>query len=195
MGTGGGLQSIRMGQYGTKHSHAAGWTQALLSNQEVELVGVYEPDRARREALDASGSPPWFKVRWFEEEAEMLEDPTIVAVASEGLNSESLGQTEEIVAAGKHVLYDKPAGDDYPRFQRLVATARQRGLLIQMGYMWRYHDGFSRIAEWARSGFLGDVFGIRAHISTNQCQGRRDFVPRGRSKTVPLQPIGSLLLL
>ena len=27
------------------------------------------------------------------------------------------------------------------------------------------------------------------------CQGRRDFVPRGRSKTVPLQPFGSSLLL
>ena len=26
------------------------------------------------------------------------------------------------------------------------------------------------------------------------CQGRRDFVPRGRSKTVPLQPFGSSLL-
>ena len=28
----------------------------------------------------------------------------------------------------------------------------------------------------------------------HQCQGRRDFVPRGRSKTVPLQPFGSSLL-
>ena len=27
-----------------------------------------------------------------------------------------------------------------------------------------------------------------------RCQGRRDFVPRGRSKTVPLQPFGSSLL-
>jgi predicted dehydrogenase len=33
--------------------------------------------------------------------------------------------------------------------------------------MFRYHDGFARIAEWARSGLLGPVYAIRAHMSTN----------------------------
>ncbi|MCH7491505.1 MAG: hypothetical protein IID05_12530, partial [Gemmatimonadetes bacterium] len=50
--------------------------------------------------------------------------------------------------------------------ERVAAAARERGLLIQMGYMFRYHDGFSRIADWSRSGFLGHVFSIRAHMST-----------------------------
>ena len=167
MTTDGGPQPIRMAQYGTQHAHASGWAQAMLANPDVELVGVYEPDRARMEDLKASGSPPWSEVRWLEDKAEFLDDPTILAVASEGTNAESLAQTEEIVAAGKHVLYDKPAGDDYQRFVRMLSAARQRRLLVQMGYMWHYHDGFSRIAEWARSGFLGKVFGIRAHVSTN----------------------------
>ena len=162
-----GPKRVRMAQYGTKHSHAAGWAQTMLANPGVELVGVFEPDRARREALKDSETSPWSEVRWFDDKAEFLGDPTIVAVASEGQNSESLPQTEEIVAAGKHVLYDKPAGDDYTRFEQLVASARQQRLLLQMGYMWRYHDGFSRISEWALSGFLGDVFSIRAHVSTN----------------------------
>ena len=163
----GGPLPIRIAQYGTQHAHAPGWAQAMLANPDVELVGVYETDRERMEDLKASGSPPWSEVRWFKDKAEFLDDPTILAVASEGRNAESLAQTEEIVVAGKHVLYDKPAGDDYPRFERLLSAAHQRGLLVQMGYMWRYHDGFSRIAEWARSGFLGKVFGIRAHVSTN----------------------------
>ncbi len=41
----------------------------------------------------------------------MLDDDSIEAIASEGGNSESLAQTEAIVRAGKHVWYDKPAGD------------------------------------------------------------------------------------
>jgi predicted dehydrogenase len=165
--TDGGPSAIRIAQYGTQHGHAAGWAEAMLANPNVELVGVYEPDRARMADLRASGSPPWSEVRWFQDKTEFLDDPTIQAIASEGSNAESLAQTEEIVSAGKHVLYDKPAGDDYPRLERLLSTARQGRLLVQMGYMWRYHDGFSRIAEWARSGFLGKVFGIRAHVSTN----------------------------
>ena len=158
---------VRMAQMGTKHGHAAGWAGVMLASPEVDLAGVYEPDRARMEELRASGSPLWSEVRWFEDKADILDDPSILAVASEGRNAESLDQTAEIVSAGKHVLFDKPAGDDYAKFEAVIAEARKGGLLVQMGYMFRYHDGFSRIAQWARSGLLGDVYAIRAHMSTN----------------------------
>ena len=172
---------IRMAQYGTKHSHARGVLAVMLASPDVEVVGVYEPDGERREALAASGEPPWSQVRWLDDKAEILGDPTIAAVSSEGSNAESLDQTEEIVLAGKHVFYDKPAGGDYGRFERIVAMARERGLLIQLGYMFRYHDGFTRIAEWARSGFLGHVFAIRAHMSTQIVErlSGKDTVPAG----------------
>ena len=160
-----GVEPIRMAQYGTKHGHAEGVLQVMLENPDVEVAGVHEPDAARREELQRRDATPWSAVRWLDK-SEILDDPTIVAVSSEGLNAESLPQTEEIIDAGKHAFYDKPAGDDYAHFQRVVAKARERGLLIQLGYMFRYHDGFSRIAEWARSGFLGNVFAIRAHMST-----------------------------
>ena len=104
---------------------------------------------------------------WFDSTAEFLGDPSVLAVASEGSNAESLDDTEAIVDAGKHVFYDKPAGDDYARFERIIGKARSSGLFVQMGYMFRCHDGFSRIANWARSGLLGDVYSIRANMSTH----------------------------
>ena len=161
-----GQQRVRMAQYGTKHAHAPGVLAVMLANPDVELVGVYEPDAARRRELEASGEHPWSQVRWIDDKGEILEDPTIAAVSSEGMNNESLDQTEEIVDAGKHVFYDKPAGDDYAQFERVVAKAHEKGLLIQLGYMFRYHDGFERIAGWARSGFLGHVFSVRARMAT-----------------------------
>jgi len=164
---------VRMAQYGTKHGHAAGVLQVMLDSPNVEVAGVYEPDAERRRRLKEGGVKPWSEVHWYDEASELLDDPAIVAVSSEGLNRESLGHTEQIVSAGKHVFYDKPAGDDFPRFRRVIREARQRGLLVQMGYMFRYHDGFSRIAEWARSGFLGDVFSVRAHMSTNITEAQR----------------------
>jgi scyllo-inositol 2-dehydrogenase (NADP+) len=95
-----------------------------------------------------------------------LNDPTIVAVASEGRNDESLVQTEALIQAGKHVWYDKPAGDDWADWQRVVTLAAAKGLEIQMGYMFRYHNGFRQIAQWVKSGLLGDIFSLRAHMST-----------------------------
>ena len=139
---------VQMAQYGTKHSHAAGKVIAMQANRDVELVGVFEPDTERRAQL-ANSNTCFATVHWFESAQEMLADPAILAVASEGLNIESLDQTEEIVAAGKHVWYDKAPGDNWAQLQRVVAAAREKNLLIQIGYMLRYHDGFHRIAQWA----------------------------------------------
>ncbi|MCY3708265.1 MAG: Gfo/Idh/MocA family oxidoreductase [Caldilineaceae bacterium] len=163
---------VQMAQYGTKHSHAAGKIVAMQENPDVELVGVYEPDAEHRAQL-ADSDTCFATVHWFESAQEMLADPAILAVASEGLNVESLDQTAEIVTAGKHVWYDKSPGDNWTQWQQVVAAAREKNLLIQMGYMLRYHDGFHRIAEWANSGILGHVFSIRAHMSTNIPSGRR----------------------
>jgi predicted dehydrogenase len=160
------MAPIRMAQYGTKHGHADGKLLAMLKNPNVEVVGVFEPDAARRkEAASTAGA--YRNVRWFADKREMLEDPTISAISSEGLNSESLDQTEEIVDAGKHVWYDKPAGDQWAQWQRVVAKAQEQRVYLQMGYMFRYHHGFRQIAEWAKSGLLGDIHSVRAHMSTH----------------------------
>jgi predicted dehydrogenase len=151
----------------------------MLAHPGVELVGVYEPDPARRQA--AAQAESYRDVHWFDSFEELLDDATIVAVASEGPNVESLAQTLALVQAGKHVWYDKPAGEDWTRWQEVVDLAQKRGTLIQMGYMFRYHEGFARVAGWARSGLLGQVYALRAHMSTNigEAQRRRIGVHRG----------------
>ena len=157
--------TVKMAQYGVGHGHASGKMRSMLNNAEVEVLGVFEPSAAKRSRVESSG--PYVGLRWFESEAEMLADDGIVAVASEGSNNESLTQTEVIVAAGKHVWYDKPAGDVWEQWQRVVASAREQRLHIQMGYMLRYNPGFRQVCDWARSGFLGQVFSVRAHMSTH----------------------------
>ncbi|MCH7739010.1 MAG: Gfo/Idh/MocA family oxidoreductase [Chloroflexi bacterium] len=156
---------VKMAQYGTKHGHAASVLHVMRQNPEVDFAGVYEPDAERRAAI--AGTEPWSQVRWYDDKSEMLGDPDIVCIASEGLNAESLDQSEEIIDAGKNLWYDKPAGDDYRQFERVIAKAREKGLLVQMGYMFRENWAFAQVADWARSGLLGDIFSIRAHMSTN----------------------------
>jgi predicted dehydrogenase len=40
--------------------------------------------------------------------------------------------------------------------------------------MFRYHEGFALVGEWARSGLLGQVYAVRAHMSTHiDAQARR----------------------
>ncbi|MEP7189773.1 MAG: Gfo/Idh/MocA family oxidoreductase [Roseiflexaceae bacterium] len=159
------MPQLQIAQYGIKHGHAAGKLAALRRNPRVKFAGVFEPDRERRAQVTRSGDP-YQGVRWFDDASQMLDDPEIVAIAAEGRNDESLDQTEQIVKAGKHVWYDKPAGTSWAQWQRVVALAAQRELIIQMGYMFRYHDGFQRITQLVQSGVLGHVYAIRAHMST-----------------------------
>ena len=171
------MTPIRVAQYGTKHAHAAGKLRAIIDSPDVELAGVLEPDEARRRAM-AAADGPYQNVRWFGSESEMLDDDTIVAVASEGPTHHGLDQTERCVQAGKHVWYDKPAGDDWPQWQRTIAAAEKQGLTVQMGYMFRYHAGFQQIDEWVKSGFLGDIFALRTRIGTAMDERARRDVSR-----------------
>ena len=159
------MAKIRMAQYGTKHGHASGKLQAMQVNDDVEIAGVFEPDPQQRATLERSGGAAFEGVHWFDDKNEMLNDESIVAIASEGLNAESLNQTEEIVAAGKHVWYDKPAGDNWTQWQQVVASAEDKGLLIQMGYMLRYHSAFKQVASWAKVWLFGQcVRCARPHV-------------------------------
>lgn len=150
---------MKLAQYGTGHGHARGKMRAMLSNPDVEVAGVFDPDPG------ALGAYP--EVRRFRSADEMLSDSTIEAVAIEGRNDQSLAMAHEALAADKHLWYDKPGGDDWPGYQRLIEAARRRGKHVQMGYMLRYHPPFQLAADWARSGLLGQLFSIRAHFTTS----------------------------
>jgi predicted dehydrogenase len=168
---------IRIAQYGTKHGHALGKIRSMINNPDVDFAGVYEPDPAARTRAEQQWKLP--QGRWYRDVDELLADRP-AAVAVEGRNDESLAMARQMVDAGKHIWYDKPAGDDWPSYQRLIETVRARGIYLQMGYMFRYHNGFSLIAGWARGGLLGDIFGVRAHMSTTISVQAREVISRHR---------------
>ena len=111
--------TIRMAQWGTRHGHAAGKAQAMRRNPDVELVGVFEPDPQAR--AHAEGQRAYAGLRFFDRAEDLLGEPGVVAVAIEGMNAHSLPMAREAVQAGKHIWYDKPAGDDWEAFQEVVA--------------------------------------------------------------------------
>jgi len=173
------MTGTRFAQYGTKHAHAAGKLRAIRQSADVKLSGVFEPDAERRAAM-AAADGPYRDVYWFGSESEMLEDASIEAISSEGPTHQSLDQTERCVQAGKHVWYDKPAGDDWPQWQRTIALAEEKSLTVQMGYMFRYHAGFRQIETWVKSGFLGDVYALRTRIGTVVSEADRRAISRHR---------------
>src|SRR5438067_7351154 len=85
----------RIGQIGTKHGHARGKWRALMTNPDVEAAGIWEPDAATRTARQGDGE--YEGARWCADAAELLGDASVVAVAIEGRNDESLAMAHAAV--------------------------------------------------------------------------------------------------
>ncbi len=101
---------------------------------------------------------------WMTEE-ELLNQPGLQAVLVETRVRDLLNTAERCIGAGKHAHLDKPAGESFSQYQRLLAAAADRSLLVQMGYMFRYNPAVVLLRQFLREGWLGDVFEIDAVIS------------------------------
>lgn len=158
-----GKPKIKIGQFGTGHAHASGKIATLRKFADTyELVGVVEPDAKKRAA--AMKNSAYKDVRWITEE-ELLNTKGLQVVAVETEVKDLLSTAERCIAAGKHIHLDKPAGEKFSHFKRIVKDAERQKLIIQMGYMLRYNPGIQFCQHALQHGWLGRVFSIEAAMS------------------------------
>jgi predicted dehydrogenase len=75
-----------------------------------------------------------------------------------------LATAARVITADKHVHLDKPAGESLPEFRQIRTGAEDQGLIVQMGYMFRYNPGFQLCYRAVEEGWLGRVFSIETVI-------------------------------
>ena len=155
---------LKFAYLGLWHSHAVMHIRDAASRpDEFQLVGVYEPDPAIRDAKLGDWAADLPDIPAFESIGQALASDA-EAIICEGRVSENLDYAERALGAGMHVLLEKPAGVDMPRLERLHDTARRKGLHLQMAYMWRYNPAIAEMIRLCKDGALGDLFYFRGHI-------------------------------
>ena len=65
------------------------------------------------------------------------------------------------IEAGKHVLVEKPAARNADELKMLPPLARERGILVRVGFNHRYHRAFVRAQQIVNSGDLGELMFVR----------------------------------
>jgi predicted dehydrogenase len=65
--------------------------------------------------------------------------------------------TLRALAAGKHVLCEKPFATSLPDAEKAVAFARERGLLLMESFMFLHHAQHARVRELVAEGLIGEV--------------------------------------
>jgi predicted dehydrogenase len=137
---------IRIGFLGSSHSHAAEKIRVVRESPRWDLVSISEDDGPTRDR--------------------MLADPSIRVVAVESGVKLHAVHARLALEAGKHMHLEKPPADNMREFGEIVALARRKSLIVQMGYMWRCHPGFHALLEAARKGWLGEIYLVRGTMNT-----------------------------
>jgi len=152
---------IKIGQIGVGHGHASKLS-VYRDSPDFEVVGIVEPDPTLRKR--AEGQPFCRGLNWMKRE-QLLETPGLQAVLIETRVSELLENAKACVLAGKHIHIDKPAGESLLQLRQILDIANQSGLLVQMGYMYRYNPAIILLHEFLKKGWLGDVFEVHCVMS------------------------------
>ncbi|MBZ2184103.1 MAG: Gfo/Idh/MocA family oxidoreductase [Bryobacter sp.] len=164
---------IRVGFLGTGHSHFAGKFEAVRNSGRYEVAGI------ARAGEEVKGDGKYAGVRWLSEEA-MLGDAGIDLVVVECRVWEAIEWGRKVIMAGKHLHVEKPVGNDWAAFRELVEEARRRRLLLQTGYVWRWHEGILAALEAARKGWLGEVLMVRGTMNADRSAAERAVEARYR---------------
>ncbi len=152
---------IKVGQIGVGHAHA-NKLAVYRQSPDYEVVGIVEPDPKLRQQAETQA--PYRDLKWMTQE-QLLNVPDLQAVLVETHVRDLLNVAETCIAAGKHIHLDKPAGESLPQYRRLLQSAAEQKLLVQMGYMFRYNPAVVLLREFLHEGWLGDVFEVHAVMS------------------------------
>lgn len=126
---------------------------ALRLARRSQLLAVASRTQARADAYAAE----WEIPRAFAGYQALLDDPGIDAVYVSLPNSEHVPWTLAAVAAGKHVLCEKPMALTATDVDRIQEAATAAAVVVEEGFMYRHEPLTAKVLELVRGGALGTV--------------------------------------
>lgn len=152
-------ERIKIAFLGFSHSHGVGKVEVVRANPSWELAAFYEPDPWLATKLKSSG------IRRMTRE-EILADRSITAIAVESEVWDHAQDAIDALTAGKHVHVEKPPADTKADWLKIRKLAADKKLLLQSGYMWRYHPAVQKVFQAVREGWLGKIYMVRGTMNT-----------------------------
>jgi predicted dehydrogenase len=122
------------------------------------VAGIAARDKARAEAFGLRHGIPTAYGSY----DELLADPDVDAVYNPLPNSLHARWTLAAIAAGKHVLCEKPFASNAAQATQVADAAEASGLVVMEAMHYRYHPLVRRLRELVTGGELGPVQHIQA---------------------------------
>lgn len=126
----------------------------LYRNKEFELAYICDKKEDRLSLAKTLYSNA---VRYTQSYQEVLDDPSVEAVALAVEVGAHYETVREGLTAGKHIYVEKPFTDSSEQAIELKRMAQERGLKIHVDHIMVYHPAIRKIKELVSDGILGDI--------------------------------------
>lgn len=146
---------VKVALVGTAHGHALAKLATLLKLADLyEVVGIVEPDKGRRQLLSLQAQFAGIPLLT---EEQLLDSTGVEAVLVETQVKDVVATATRLASSGLHIHAEKPGGPSLPAFRNLQDVVRQKGRILQTGYMLRRNPAFEFCARAVREGLLGEI--------------------------------------
>ncbi len=156
----------------------------------AEVVAVASRDRGRAEAWAAERGIP----RAHGSYEDLLADDDVEAVYVPLPNSLHLPWAERALAAGKHVLCEKPLSRRAADVEAAFDAAERAGRILMEAFMWRYHPATEAVARLVADGAVGRLRVVRAAFGFALDPGSDDVRWSGELEGGALMDVGCYCL-
>ena len=154
---------VRMGYVGCGFMAQMVHIPNIWGLRETELVALAEPRAALLDAVAAR----YGVARRYDSHRGLADDPEIEAVMVSGHYSGQGEIAAELLAAGKHVLVEKPMATTVEQAERILRAEAAGDARLMVGYMKRYDAGYrlvkALLSDPAMHERLGEIRHIRYH--------------------------------
>ena len=153
---------IKIGQIGIGHNH--GEAKMLTVKKFPELFEVVGFAEENEEWLEKRGNLECYKGLKRYSVDELIEKCDALLIETDVWNLTEIAQ--KCIDAGKHVHIDKPASGTLQEYKKMLDAARDKNLIVQLAYMYRYNPAIQKTFQLISEGKLGEIYSINAEMST-----------------------------
>lgn len=156
-------KKVRVVQWGMCHEHAEGKFHSVRRlPEDFELVGIID-DRASKTPREDRNFKVYDGVPRMTPE-QLWADKTIQCVFVEVTNDDLIPIAWKVAKHGLAMHLDKPCGQNFAKFEALMKFCEQRGIPVQIGYMFRVNPAIKFCTKAVKDGWLGEVISIEADM-------------------------------
>jgi predicted dehydrogenase len=150
-----GVAVIGAGMAGRAHAAAYRTAATLygLDRPAVRLVAVADPNRPLAEDVARRYGYQRAETGW----QAVAAAPDVHAVSVAAANHLHREMAGGLLAAGKHVLCEKPLAASYADAQAMTAAGEASGLVAAVGYTYRRSPAISAVGQLLAAGELGEI--------------------------------------